>query len=93
MWTEKGVALEPGIPPVVGKQAIQANMRKCTPVRRVSVLSYAPASRPRAAIPGSRYTLLRPHVDQSFRSCDSVTSSFLCQFFDSPKSAACLSLC
>jgi len=44
MWTEEGVALEPGIPPVAGKQAIQTNNEKVhAQYPGFKVLSYAPA--------------------------------------------------
>ena len=43
-WTEEGVALEPGIPPVVGKQAIQASNEKVqAQYPSFKVLSYAPS--------------------------------------------------
>ncbi len=43
VWTEDGVRLEPGKPPVVGKQAIQADNEKGrAQVLRFKVLSYVP---------------------------------------------------
>jgi ketosteroid isomerase-like protein len=46
MWTEDGVALEPGIPPVAGKEAIRANNEKVhAAMPGFKVLSYAPTFR------------------------------------------------